>query len=753
MFGFFRKNQNKIVPGLYALAGSFIIAYGWGSYHFNKRPTPTFYWKIFGLWLFVLLSYLLIKRIYFILSQKYLNDFWLKEFYSALNFLFFNASLFFLIFFIKNELSSLFLAAGISLALYFSLQRVLKKHSESLIDLNKSYFALFLLLFVIEGGAQYLAYKLYIFDSNIRFFNIVLFRTLAMVIFWLSGFAFCSYIISRFRNAFGAIPLIMWGLLFSGFVVIWGVNLSILYYSGLYLSPTALQHFEGSGRVAQNNLVYILGASAIIAIGLTLYTLYNSAKIWNKSSTKNIAFYSLPIILACLGIFFGVTSFRNAPEFVIAKSFYVSYFKEIEAVNLDATVQNKLKKFGLDYDLSNFFVNAKSQVFTPTSTRYLPERLLSEKPNIVVVFLESFSSRLSDVYGSKFKNVTPNLKGFADDPNSTVFKKYFNASTPTITGSLSQLCSFLTPTGHNEIQEEKKLQSHRLLCLPEILKKEAGFKYATYITAVNKSFANKDGIFLGMGVDKVYGTDELRKYIEGEPLSWGYSDHQLFPALWGFMQSAPQPFLMMLGTVDTHPPFNLPKDAVNYEDGSRPVLNMFHSTDDAFGKFWNEFKKSKFYENTIVVAVADHAIFPGALTTDLFKEEASTLTYYDENFLVMYVPENVLPKTIEVYSSGVDLLPTILQMMNINIPNSFEGKSILDDRKNYPNILGMHELGLYINQISGKNKRAVDYMIPSEINCERDYVPSLTDKLTLCDYKNFYGWKRKMFEEGRFWKQ
>jgi len=230
------------------------------------------------------------------------------------------------------------------------------------------------------------------------------------------------------------------------------------------------------------------------------------------------------------------------------------------------------------------------------------------------------------------------------------------------------------------------------------------------VTAVDKEFAHKDGIFTSMSVDKIFGTAELKKYIPGAPLSWGYSDHQMFPAVWNFMQTAPQPFLMMLATVDTHPPFNLAKDAVNYGDGKQPVLNSFHTTDDAFRIFWNQFKQSQFYNNTIVITVADHAIFPGALTNDIatwpgHSDKESMKTYYDQNFFMMYVPDSVLPKKIETFSSGLDEMPTLLQMFKINTPNSFEGHSVFDDRSLYPNLLGMHELGLYINQVEPNGKR------------------------------------------------
>ena len=104
--------------------------------------------------------------------------------------------------------------------------------------------------------------------------------------------------------------------------------------------------------------------------------------------------------------------------------------------------------------------------------------------------------------------------------------------------------------------------------------------------------------------------------------------------------------------------------------------------------------------------------------------------------------------------SGIDLAPSILQLLGINTPNSFEGRSIFDDRAKYPNLLGMHEFGSYINQIDAQGKRTISYNIPGEIKCSAgDYNSATSSPLTLCEYLDFYKWKRQMFEEGRFWEE
>lgn len=746
---------SRYAPSFRALFGSWLIAAGWVWYHVYRHPYWLYFLKGCAVWLAVLVVYSLGKRIYRWLTRRYQSEtFWTAIFYDQLDTLFSIGSLLFAVFFFRNEIATLMYSVVIFYLLYRSLQSTLARHPRALelLKINRAFAILAGFLFALQAVFQYSAYHFYILDSNIRFYDIVFFRATAMTIFWLTGFALAAALYVRVKNVSRWIAFILWSLFFVLTMAVWAVNIAILYYSGLYISPVAIGHVAGAGSVIFNSVAgMFLAMFGAVLVGLII-ALRQFIRGVKRTLPHFVYAYAAIFVAAIFGIIFGVTSFRNTPEAIIVKSFYDFYFGHNEQATLDPVINKKLEKFGLHYNPDTFFVNDRARVFTPTSTPLLAKRFEKNKPNIVIVYVESFSARFSGVYNPTLQGVTPNFDAFMEDPHTTVFTNYYNASTPTITGTLSQQCSFLPPTGHNEIQNERKLQNHHLLCLPEVLKQHAGFKYAGYVTAVDKEFANKDGIFTSMGVDKIYGTSELAKSIPEAPLSWGYSDHQMFPDLFRKMQATPQPFLYMLATVDTHPPFNLAKDEVKYGDGDRPVLNSFHTTDDAFGKFWEQFKESPFYDNTMVIVVGDHAIFPGAVTTDIFPADGGKMTYYDKNFFAMYVPDSVLPKKVDILASGIDELPTILQIFDINIPNSFEGHSVFDDRAQYPNVLGMHELGLYINQLTKNGRRTTLYDTPETITCPTNYSPSATPDLTLCDYLQFYRWKRLMFEQGRFWK-
>lgn len=773
MLKIFFNRTKQWLPALYGIAGAFFIATGWNWYHTPYRPHDRFVIVSLLTWAAVYTGYRLFKWAYHFLTVKFNRHiFWQKEFSKFLDSLFFICSLFFLIFFSRFELLSVGGFLSLLAVLFWRTQVYLSAHpnAREWKMVNKNIFSLIFFLFALFSAFQYLAYRFANFDPYLKFYNIVMFRSLAMTMFWILGFVVATLLYWKINARWRYVFIGLWAILFFAAVVLWIINIGIMYFSGLYISPLMTGLIHGSSGVVLNWLTGILIFCGVIIFTVFALVFKQVISAYKQSSFRQWTYYSLALVAIAIFSLFGLSSFKNTPEYVIVKSFYKSWRGDNEQIELSPIIKEKLERFGLHYNTENFNLAYKDTIFSSTTPKILPEQFTKSKPNVIIIFLESFSSRLTGVYNPNFIGLTPGLEQMASDSHTTIFKNYFNGSTPTITGIISQLCSFLPPTGYTEIDIDKNLQRLRLLCLPKILKESGGYKSTTYITAVNKDFENKSAIFPSMGTDNIYGTNELKSVISGKPLSWGYSDHQLFPAMWQLIQKENEPFLMMLSTIDTHAPFNISQDVLPYQDGKNDVLNSFHSTDDAFAKFWNEFKQSKYYDNTIVVAVADHAVFPGAEIKNLFSAEADKLSFYDENMFMMYLPAGALakegvskiniPKEINLYSSGIDFTPTLLQVLNINVPNSFEGHSIFDDRNKYPNLLGMHEFGLYINQanLSGealaKSKRNISYKIPTDITCTKnDYSVSSSSPLTLCEYLDFYKWKRQMFEQGRFWEE
>lgn len=495
----------KIVPGLYSIAGPFIIAYCWNWYHLTSTQRQTdLIWITLLYACFIFLLFFLFKGLFRFFTTKFKwHIFWIDEFVIYLDEMFFLGALSFLVLFSKTELFSLFYVFSILFFIFLRLDNILSKHKEDLSwqKVNRAVFLMAGFIFSVISIFQFIAYTYYIFDSNVKYHNIVLFRSFSLTMLWLGGFSLFS-LLYFFLKKKKQLLLFFWLVLFDAALFLDLINTAIVSNSGLYLSPVIFGHFSFTGLkifafpITVSLIVYLL------LLGLSFLIFRKVIKAHKETTKRHWLFYNFALIFVASAVIFSVSSLWNTPQATTYKNFFERHSEK--NLFLSEDIFKKLENFGLFYDLSSFSVMRKEQ---PQEKEL---GLKIKNPNIILIYLESFSARLTGPYNEKYKDVTPNLNDFAQHKNTTIFKKVYNASTPTITGLISSLCSFLPPTGHQEIEKDKMLKRQYLLCLPEILKNN-GYQDTSFITAVEKEFANKNTILESMGMDKIYGQNELKR--------------------------------------------------------------------------------------------------------------------------------------------------------------------------------------------------------------------------------------------------
>lgn len=575
--------------------------------------------------------------------------------------------------------------------------------------------------------------------------HVVLRRTAVVSTLWMTTLAAAALALRWLPRWWRTLPPAAWWLCYTSWIFLGLLNIAIAFYSGLYFTPIVLDHIRGSGNVIFQPFTFGVFGIFFAVSALTLGLLRRYLRAMGDTRPRwRIASCTIGLVALAVGGVSGV--WRDVPEYVVLASLADAWRGDRQAGAVAPQTFAKLERFGLDYQLNDFFVARRDRIYDPTAALVNRGTLGSARPNVIIIFWESFSSRLSEIYNSKLNNVTPGVQRMVDHPRTTLFRNYYNATTQTVTSLLSTLCSFLPPFGHEEVRQLQNLSRLKFSCLPQVLRQH-GWGAGVYVTAVKKDFANKDSMLSSMGVTSL-GTAELKRWIAGPPLSWGYSDHQLFPAFWEVIRQQSEPFLAMLSTIDSHAPYNLSRDAVPYGDGSNELLNATHSTDDAFRKFWEAFVASDLADRTMLVVVGDHPAYPSVLLQHAIQpEDGSTIGYYDETFLALYLPDANLPRVVDTYASSIDLTPTLLHLLSVNTPNVFEGHSIFDARARYPNLLGMDASGLYVNQLDAHGVRRVRYDLRHVLTCSPN-APAVS-VLTLCELKEFFLWKRAMYARGR----
>jgi membrane-anchored protein YejM (alkaline phosphatase superfamily) len=143
-----------------------------------------------------------------------------------------------------------------------------------------------------------------------------------------------------------------------------------------------------------------------------------------------------------------------------------------------------------------------------------------------------------------------------------------------------------------------------------------------------------------------------------------------------------EPFFAEVLTLSNHFPFDsYPTDAqaptaVGGETYVAYTRGIFY-TDHALGSFMARARQQPWFDDTIFVITADHGLF-------LFPDQPSLsqVQRQDAAFrtpLLIYAPGRVKPGRRSVVGSQADVAPTILELLGIRPPNTFVGRSLLDD--------------------------------------------------------------------------
>ena len=128
-------------------------------------------------------------------------------------------------------------------------------------------------------------------------------------------------------------------------------------------------------------------------------------------------------------------------------------------------------------------------------------------------------------------------------------------------------------------------------------------------------------------------------------------------------------------TVSNHRPFTYPAGKISIPHDSKSRNGGVMYTDYALGEFFAEASRQPWFDNTIFLVTADHcASSAGRTEIPLNKYHIPAL---------IYAPGFVEPQCVDGIVSQIDLMPTLLSLLNMSYDSHFFGRSIYD--KQYVN--------------------------------------------------------------------
>ena len=161
--------------------------------------------------------------------------------------------------------------------------------------------------------------------------------------------------------------------------------------------------------------------------------------------------------------------------------------------------------------------------------------------------------------------------------------------------------------------------------------------------------------FLQSGFDKII---DKHDFAEKDMNSkWGAHDHIVLDRLGKDLDEMKQPFFSTVFTLSSHEPFEVPmKTVIKGSDSQNLFLNAHHYTDSSIGEFIKRAKTRPWWNNTLVIIIADH----GHPLPDLKKPKPS------EFHIPMLWLGGALNKTnvkVETLCSQTDLAATLLHQL------------------------------------------------------------------------------------------
>ena len=304
-----------------------------------------------------------------------------------------------------------------------------------------------------------------------------------------------------------------------------------------------------------------------------------------------------------------------------------------------------------------------------------------KRPNIVMLFMESFRAFDIGAYGST-AGLTPNFDRLSKD--GWLWENFYANGMQTPRGALAALCSILPRMADPEMGKQaigRSDPNFPLKGLAEILK-EQGYRTEYYHNG-SLTFDNKEAFFRNLGFDHIYGMkalDPQRKYDYGG--KWGYGDvifaGQLAERLNKY--ESDEPLFLTAFTVTTHHPWRVPDPKLKIvpETGGQypKYQNCIYYSDYAIGTLFKKLNK-KVIDNTIFIILADTATPMG----EHHKNFTLMKYLYEENYRIpflVYAPGYIRQgrRFMEV-ASQVDIAPTLLDMLQFQCDNAMIGRSLL----------------------------------------------------------------------------
>lgn len=327
------------------------------------------------------------------------------------------------------------------------------------------------------------------------------------------------------------------------------------------------------------------------------------------------------------------------------------------------------------------YVQVNPSLFTLTKNKNfpflkLPVRIapalpfaINTNPNVVLILMESVRAFESGIYGST-PSYTPELDRLARE--GVLFTKFYANGAQTIRAEFAIHSSYVPNMRGGQVFIDQPNVGIKTLGM--IFKKKG---YSTHWFGSHPpSFDNKIKFHSSHGIDSFhYDFKQTEPHIGMGPADVDLMNHAL-----DILTHEKHPYFAEIMTLSNHYPFAIyPTDPqsppVAGSDIYQKYVHGIYYTDSVLGSFFEKVRANHAFDNTVFIVTGDHGIwtYPDTPRFDgmVMRQEA-----FFRVPLVFWSPKLIDHRRVDQLGSHIDIMPTLLDLLNIRIPNAFLGSSL-----------------------------------------------------------------------------
>lgn len=478
------------------------------------------------------------------------------------------------------------------------------------------------------------------------------------------GFAIKENVIGKSIKIYNIIFIALFTLLIIG-------DAELYSYWGFRTDITPFEYLKNpTEAMASLTFLRILYLTVLYAIFVFVFIILNNKLFIGLRNKEQSKWYNIPVFLfATAALIIPIRGGLGVSVMNVSKVyFHKKSFPNHAAINVVWNLGFSLSEMDNNNNIPKYFdEETANKIFNDTkNTDVSTQSLLrTKRPNVLIVLLESYTAQIIEDLGG-YKDITPGFSKLVKE--GILFSNIYAAGDRSDEGMGAVISGYPSLPKTSIVNFPRK--SEKLNYLSRDLNK-LGYE-TTFLYGSNLDFANMSSYLLNGEFDNIYSVNDFPKKLATS--KWGVHDEYMFPRLTELNNKATKPFFHMAFTLSSHEPFIVPMETeIPGNDRKSKFFNALRYSDKCLTHFIEEAKKQTWWNNTLIVLVADHG-----------KKIETNNAHYD--LINYHIPMlwlggalNTHDTIITQTASQYDIPATILAQMDIDNSNYPFSRDIMNN--------------------------------------------------------------------------